>query len=147
MKFAVIFLRDWAVDGNKSLLTDLRSNHFNPSVFYRPSQQTEMLEKNQAIQNCYEGPVSALPSLQPFLRSVVGHRLLGVTARISRGMRDPCELLQAGEQKLSWSHLGRSLPCKGRVQVWELFTPPTAGAVRPCLSNSEMLTLYFGSLL
>lgn len=35
----------------------------------------------------------------------------------------------------------------GRVQAWELFTPPTAGAARPWLSNSEMSTPYSGSLL
>lgn len=72
-----------------------------------------MLVGNQAIQNCYGGPVSALPSLQTFLRLVVGHRLVGVTARISHGVRDPHELLQAGGQKLSGSHPGCSLPCEG----------------------------------
>ena len=106
-----------------------------------------MLEKNQAIQNCYVGPVSALPSLQTFLRSVVGYRLLGVTAEISRGARDPHELLQGGEQKLSRSHLDCLLPYEGQMQAWGLFTPPTAEAVRPWLSNSEISTLYLGSLL
>lgn len=60
---------------------------------------------------------------------------------------DPHELLQAGEQKLSRSHPGCLVPYEGWVQAWELFTPPTAGAVRPWLSNSEMSTLYLGSLL
>lgn len=82
-----------------------------------------MLEENQTVQDCGEGLVSIPPSLQTFLRRVVGRKLVGGTARVSHDVRDLRGLLQDGElmELEAWrSHPRCSLPCGILVAYYKL---------------------------